>query len=190
MRYYRIFKPVYQAMSKKMRRHCQGFIKEGSKILDLGCGSGITTREFENFFKADITGIDIKEQRIENVPFRLFDGEKIPFPNNFFDAVLIAFVLHHSADPISLLKEAKRVAKEKIIIYEDLAEGFLSRLVCKLHGASYNYFFQKNGERTNFKKDGEWKEIFQNLRLNPLFEKRTSSIINPVKKKLFILEKI
>lgn len=177
-------------MAGKMCWDCQDFIKDGSKILDLGCGSGIITKEFENFFKADIIGIDIKDQRIEKIPFQLFDGKKIPFPDNFFDAVLITFVLHHSADPISILKEAKRVAKEKIIIYEDLADGFFSRLVCKLHGASYNYFFQKNKVKNSFKKNTEWKEIFQNLQLRPLFEKRTSSAINPAKKKLFILEKI
>ena len=188
--YYQIFRKIYRRAARKMCLDCQDFLKEGSKILDLGCGSAIAGKEFQNFFRVKLIGLDIKDRRIEKIPFQVFDGKNLPFSENSFDTTLINYVLHHAKDPISLLKEAKRVSKEKIIIYEDLPEGILSKLFCKIHGVTFNYFFQKSREKINFKNSEEWKKIFDNSGLKLIFEKRISSIFNPVKKKLFILEKI
>lgn len=188
--YYQIVRRIYKKAAKKMCLDCQDFLKKGSKILDLGCGSAIAGKEFQSFFEAKLIGVDIKDQRIEKIPFQLFDGKCLPFSENSFDATLINFVLHHTKNPTSLLKEAKRVSKEKIIVFEDLPEGILSKLICKIHGITFNYFFQKNRENSNFKKSEEWKKIFDESGLKLIFEKRVSSVFNPVKKKLFILEKI
>jgi len=190
MRFYSIFKNFYQRAAKKMCLDCKDFLNDGSKILDLGCGSGIVGKEFQKYFGTKLIGIDIRDQRVEKIPFRVFNGFSLPFPENSFDAVLMNYVLHHAKDPLSLLKEAKRVSKNKIIIYEDLAEGLLSKIICKIHGASFDYLFQKNkGKNNNFKKNEEWKKTFENLNLKMLFEKRCSSVFNPLEKKLFILEK-
>lgn len=167
---------------------CKDFIEEGSNILDLGCGSGIVADEFGKFFKAKIVGADIKDQRVKKIPFAIIDGFHLPFPQDFFDVVLINYVLHHTKDPTSLLEEAKRVSKEKIIIYEDLPEGFLSKLICQLHYFSYNFLFQKSREsKINFRDDKNWKDVFNDIKLKLVFEKEISSF--PIKKKLFILEK-
>jgi len=173
--------------AKQMCLDCQGFIKEGSKILDLGCGSGIAAREFQDFFKAKVIGIDIRDNRLVPIPFQIFDGKNLPFENDSFDIVLINYVLHHCEDPETLLREAKRVAK-RIIIFEDLPEGFLAKLRCQIHQIT---FF--GGKRTfNFKKREEWKKIFEKLGLkiiaqNQVFTKL--SWLDPVKRILFVLEK-
>ncbi len=165
---------------------CQNFIKKGSKILDLGCGSGIIAKEFQNFFQAKIVGVDIKDNRVEKIPFEIIDGKFLPFPENSFDIVLINYVLHHSQGPLALLKEAKRVSENKILIYEDLPEGVLSKLICKIHGISFNKF-SKIKNQAYFKTEKEWEKIFKKIGLGVIFKK----IINnfPVKKELFILEK-
>lgn len=169
---------------------CQSFIEENSKILDLGCGSGLAGREFQKFFKANLTGLDVVDIRVEKIPFMLFDGLNIPFPDNHFDYVLISYVLHHAKDPVSLLREAKRVARKKIIIYEDLVEGWLSELICKIHGLTFSFLFQDKKGNNNFKKEEEWKKVFDDLKLKIIFEKRISPVLIPVDKKFFILEKI
>lgn len=189
MIYYKFVRKLYQKAAKRMCLNCKDFIKNDSKILDLGCGSGIVGKEFENFFKARLRGVDIIDQRIEKIPFQLFDGKNVPFPENYFDYVLISYVLHHSKDPIYLLKEAKRVVKDKIIIYEDLAEGFWGRLFCKIHGLTFSFLFNKGKASSNFKNDKEWKKIFGDLKLKIVSEKIVSSKIYPVSQKLYILAK-
>jgi len=184
MNYYRIFSKFYQKAAQKMCRDCQDFIKKGSKILDLGCGSGIIGNTFQDFFQAKVLGVDIKDCRVLPLPFQIIDGFHLPFPENSFDVVLINYVLHHSRDPLALLKEAKRVTGDKIIIFEDLAQGCLSKLFCRLHGISYDKLFG-NPVKTSFNSEEGWEKIFKELRLNIIFKKRVNNF--PVKKELFIL---
>ncbi len=163
---------------------CQDFIEKGEKILDLGCGSGIVAKAFQDFFQADVIGVDIKDQRIFYIPFEITNGKSLPFPEKYFDTVLINFVLHHTENPSALLREAKRVSRDKIIIFEDLPEGFLSKIICKIHGISFNKIFG-NSSKTSFKKEKDWGKIFNELGLNIIFKQRRYNF--PVKKELFVL---
>jgi len=189
MDYYRIFSKIYEMGAREMCNDCQDFIEEGSRILDLGCGSGIAAKNFQDFFKAKVIGVDVKDNRLVPIPFKIVDGKNLPFDDNSFDVVMINFVLHHSEQPESLLKEAKRVSK-KIIIFEDLPEGIFSKLRCKIHEIT---FFGGKREKFNFKTSNEWKKIFKKLGLKIIAQKPVFSdfnLIDPVKKILFVLEKI
>jgi len=188
--YYQIFRKFYEGAARKMCLDCADFIDKGSKILDLGCGSGIVGSKFQEFFEARITGIDIQDRRIRKIPFQIFDGFHIPFPDNSFDIVLISYVLHHAKKPEILVREAKRVSGEKIIIYEDLPEGFLSKLRCRLHQVSYNIF--QKGSFWNFKTKKEWEELFKKLGLKIVSEKKVFTtrfdLLDPVYRIIFFLE--
>lgn len=95
-------------------------IKEGEKILDLGCAHGklfeILKEKKVNYF-----GIDISEKLIEiakkNFPegnFQVANALNLPFPENFFDKVFSIAVFHHIPSKefrIQCLKEIKRVLK-------------------------------------------------------------------------------
>jgi len=183
--YYRVFSKIYERAAQKMCLECQDFIEKGSKILDLGCGPGIVGKTLQDFFQTEVIGVDIKDKRIFPIPFEIIDGYQLPFPENSFDVVFISYVLHHSSNPLSLLKEAKRVSDKKIIIYEDLPEGFLSKLICWLHNLTFNRFFQHQNTLPFFKSEKEWEKIFQEIGLNIFFKKRINNF--PIKKELFIL---
>ena len=185
--FYRIFYKIYEFYARKVLPECSSFIKTGSKILDLGCGFGIIGKTFTNSLKVDVTGVDIVDRRAVPLNFHLYNGRNLPFGNNNFDVVFISYVLHHCHDPIFTLKEAKRVTKEKIIIYEDLPENLFLKLICKIHGFTFASFFQKNQERGIFKNDREWKAIFNDLGLKLVFERKIWSFL---KRKIYVLEKM
>ena len=188
MSYYWFFSKIYEIGAKQMYQDCQPFIKKGSKILDLGCGSGIAAKNFQDFFKAKVIGTDIKDHRLVPIPFKIIDGESLPFQNSTFDIVLIAYVLHHARDPEKLLREAKRVSK-KIIIFEDIPEGIFSKLRCKLHQIT---FFGGERKHFHFKTRKEWRELFDRLGLKIIAQKWVSTKLDwfdPGKRILFVLEK-
>jgi ubiquinone/menaquinone biosynthesis C-methylase UbiE len=186
--YYRLFSKIYKIGAIQMCKDCKDYIEKGSKILDFGCGSGIVAKEFEKFFSAKVVGVDIKDNRIIKIPFfKIKDGEKLPFKDNSFDVVLLSYVLHHTLNSEKILQEAKRVGK-KIIVFEDLPEGILSKLRCKFHQIT---FFGGDRKNYNFKKSKEWEKIFAKLGLEMIVKKpvfTTFDFLDPVKKILFVLK--
>ena len=175
-------------------RECKPFIKSSSKILDLGCGRGETTCGLREYFKSEVIGADIQDVRTKNFPFQIINEKDLPFEDSSFDVIFIRYVLHHTQDPISILKEAKRVSRGKIIIYEDLPEGVFSKIFCEIHGLTFGLFLQPKFKKLNFKKSSEWKKIFAQLGLKIVFEKKFFSFLEtclfyPVQKIFFVLEK-
>lgn len=100
--------------------------QDEKKILDIGCGTG----EYSNSFKPkNYTGIDISSEYISHAKktkkgnFLVMDATNLSFPDNSFDIILIAAILHHleDEDVKKVLKEARRVLKRggEILIMED-----------------------------------------------------------------------
>jgi 2-polyprenyl-3-methyl-5-hydroxy-6-metoxy-1,4-benzoquinol methylase len=95
------------------------------RILDLGYGSG----EITNYLQKrgyNITGLDISESNCEaaktsypDCDFRVYDGLKLPFEENFFDTVILNDVFEHI--PYShmdkLIENIKEVVEPGGIIY-------------------------------------------------------------------------
>jgi len=54
-------------------------------------------KKFQQAFQADLLGVDIIDNRVENIPLRLYNGEDLSFlSSNLFDVVLVNYVLHHT----------------------------------------------------------------------------------------------
>ncbi len=100
--------------------------QNGKKVLDIGCGTG----EYSGLFnKNNYIGIDISPayisyaKKAKDRDFRIMDAMNLSFPDEKFDIILIAAILHHlqDAEAHRVLKEAKRVLKKggKALIMED-----------------------------------------------------------------------
>lgn len=119
---------VFGRRVRVLAAHIATLLPSNARVLDVGCGDGsIATVVMRLRPDIDVTGLDVLVRSETHIPVRPFDGERIPFDEHSFDAVLFVDVLHHTDDPTQLLGEASRVASKAIVIKDHLADGFLAR---------------------------------------------------------------
>lgn len=96
----------------------------------------------------------------------LYDGTQFPFADGSYDYVTFVDVLHHTADPLALLVEAKRVARKGIIIKDHLCDSRLARRMLvfmdwvgnRQHGVALP---------NNFWSTAQWSEAWLRLGTKP-----------------------
>ncbi|MCU1302655.1 MAG: methyltransferase type 11 [Candidatus Sulfotelmatobacter sp.] len=93
-------------------------------MLDVGCGDGLISALLQQK-RPDISvqGIDVLPRHYTHIPVEIFDGSVFPFANDSFDVVLFSDVLHHTPDATVLLREARRTAKQHVLIKDHYREG-------------------------------------------------------------------
>lgn len=103
------------------------YVSPENKILDVGCGYGRTLSElYDDGFK-NLIGVDFSQGMIDRGS-KLYpqlnllknDGDRLPFSDNSFDAVLLIAVLTCTADSKKqdeLISEISRVLNDDGILY-------------------------------------------------------------------------
>jgi ubiquinone/menaquinone biosynthesis C-methylase UbiE len=104
------------------------FVSEGDTVLDVGAGSGRFGKAIHERLNVQVTGVDVCDYSDHTMPFFVYDGTTLPFPDKSFDVVFFAFVLHHTRNQEALIQEARRVARKRIVIFEDSYEFAFERL--------------------------------------------------------------
>lgn len=105
----------------------------GSHIIDVGCGDGaLAAAVARSKPGSTVEGFDIACRPAAHIPVRLFDGLRLPLPNQSCDVVLLIDVLHHTPDPLVLLAEAARVARRAIIIKDHRLARPDARLILRV----------------------------------------------------------
>ncbi|MFI4939794.1 MAG: bifunctional demethylmenaquinone methyltransferase/2-methoxy-6-polyprenyl-1,4-benzoquinol methylase UbiE [Burkholderiales bacterium] len=111
----------------------QAGVRPGFKVLDIAGGTGDLAKAFVK--KAGPEGevwlTDINESMLrvgrdrllnngQSTPILLCDAEKLPFPNNYFDRVTVAFGLRNMTHKEAALTEMTRVLKPggKLLVLE------------------------------------------------------------------------
>jgi ubiquinone/menaquinone biosynthesis C-methylase UbiE len=95
----------------------------GSRVLDLGCGSGqITVRAARRNPKAFVLGLDLspgqvaranrRSSAVPNAGFGVADALWLPLPSGRFDRVVSAAMIKHLPDKRQGLMEMRRVCRE------------------------------------------------------------------------------
>ncbi len=114
---------MYKYISKSYNELHEGeqikklkIIQENLKIipplLDVGCGTGIST----NFFKVKSTGIDNCKEMIKGVKnLQYAEAEKLPFKDNSFNTVISVTAFHNFNNMEKALEEIIRVSKNNNI---------------------------------------------------------------------------
>lgn len=101
-------------------------IKNGHKVLDIGCGPGIDTISLAKFVgsSGQVIGIDIDKEMVNManekakqamvddwVTHKHFEAEAIPYNSNYFDSCRCERLLQHMLYPVRAVSEMVRVTK-------------------------------------------------------------------------------
>jgi SAM-dependent methyltransferase len=125
-----------------------------TSALDVGCGDGSIDVLIQNAVPGlSIHGVDVLQWSHTEIPVEKFDGRRLPFGDNSFDAVIFLDVLHHTDDPSILLREAKRVARKAVVLKDHTMKGLCAYQTLRFmdwvgnahHGVAlpYNYWSEQ-----------------------------------------------
>lgn len=150
-----------------LARQLAELIPPNASVLDVGCGPGTLTARV-GALRGDCAfrGIDVMARPDSVIPVELFDGTHIPLGDASVDAVMFVDVLHHTDDPNVLLKEARRVARQCVIIKDHRRNGLLAGPTLRVmdwvgnahHGVRLPY---------NYLSEREWRDAFSKAGLRP-----------------------
>lgn len=138
---------------------------EAKTLVDIGCGDGqIALGVGQKREGLQITGVDVLIRPHTWVPVSAFDGTTLPLADQSVDVAMFVDVLHHTNNPMVLLREAKRVARRAILIKDHCKDGFLAGPTLRFmdwvgnahHGVVLPY---------NYWSESRWRAAFAELGL-------------------------
>jgi len=97
-----------------------GEIKDSSRVLDVGCGTGRFPLGIKASKKASICSLEpniamlkkaAEKDESKEIWWVQGDGQKLPFRDNVFDCVYMTLVIHHIEDKEQALQEIRRTLK-------------------------------------------------------------------------------
>lgn len=102
----------------------------GKKIIDIGCGGGIYTKQLAQMGANEVIGFDFSKEilqaarencgDLQNVSFIQGDAHNIDIPNETFDIVISRAVVHHLQNVPLFLQNAYRILKQGgVLILQD-----------------------------------------------------------------------
>jgi SAM-dependent methyltransferase len=118
---------VHTRRVKVLGGHIASLLQPDARVLDVGCGDGLLARRImEQRPDVTIHGVDVLVRGQTHIPVTEFDGLHIPAEDRSYDCVMFVDVLHHAADQMALLREARRITRRQILIKDHTREGLLA----------------------------------------------------------------
>jgi len=184
---YRQLKPDWQDCLSMYINLIDNIVDRNSKILDVGCGHGNFMKSV--YQKTEFTyGIDPdkrvldRNQIIKNKVCG--DAYSLPFPDDFFDLVVSAFVIEHLENPTKAFKEFYRVLKPngKVVFLTPNTWNYNVWIIRLIPEKFHDFFTRKlyaRQEHDTFSKFYRINTIKKiNEVLKPLGFKKVSLILN------------
>jgi SAM-dependent methyltransferase len=118
---------VYGRRIRVLTQHVAELLPRNASVLDVGSGDGLLARRvMELRPDVSIRGVDVLARPTSHIPVEMFDGERLPFPDRSFDAVMMVDVLHHARAQDALLQEMARVTRGVVLIKDHLVQGWFA----------------------------------------------------------------
>jgi len=159
---------------RRLADHLAPLLPPGADVVDVGCGDGVLAREIlRRRTDVAIRGLDVLVRPRTAIPVQPFDGRRLPLGDASAGAVMFVDVLHHAENPMDLLRDACRVARDAVVIKDHLRDPLLAAATLRLmdwvgnarHGVSLPYAYWTRRE---------WQRAFEGLGL--AVERCTTSI--------------
>ncbi len=107
---------------RQVARSLESSLVEGARVLDVACGTGDLSLVLSNAGRARVVGLDFCRPMLEvarrkaeadssPVPFVEGDALRLPFADETFDVVTIAFGLRNLAGVFEGLRELRRILR-------------------------------------------------------------------------------
>jgi len=93
-------------------------LRAGARLLEVGSGTGVLTREAHGWTESRVFGLDINPHSLRfariydpGTSFTLGDGHALPYADAAFDLVYCHFLLLWVLDPAQVVREMRRVVR-------------------------------------------------------------------------------
>ncbi len=124
---------VFPRRVERLVGHLAAALPAGASVLDVGTGDGAVSRGLlDARLDLSIRGIDVLVRSRTQIPVEAFDGRRIPLSDAGVDYAMFVDVLHHTDDPLALLREALRISRRGLVIKDHLSESALDRATLRL----------------------------------------------------------
>ncbi len=93
------------------------YLKDGAKVLDVGCGNGRFLKYLLNYGKYELYGTEMegnsakRAMRIPEIKLKVGSLEQNDFSENYFDAITLFHVFEHLTEPKQVLETITKVIK-------------------------------------------------------------------------------
>lgn len=100
---------------------------EATRVVDVGAGTGAYSPPRRQVVAVEPSDVMIAQRPSGTAPVVRALAEALPFSTRCFDAALATFTVHHWDDPVSGLREMRRVAGRQVILTFDQGEQWLDQ---------------------------------------------------------------
>ena len=160
-------------------------------MLDLGCAEGYVGQSIHRRRGARVTLADVTDMNRCDLPFELVASDRLPWKDGRFSHVILYFVLHHVQSSHSVLREALRVCRSRVIVVESVYESrfglqlltFLDKTANRLRSLGK---MNAQEEHLRFRRVEEWEALFKQLDARVVVREQRG--IGPFRQALFVLQ--
>jgi SAM-dependent methyltransferase len=160
---------VRRLLQTFLRRYARGEARalarhvSGRSLLDLGAGEAWVAEALHGLTPAWTCSVDVGPFRLAHEPYVLYDGARLPFRDRAFDTTLISLALHHCAGPETVLDEAVRVTRSRLLVLESVYRNSYERFWLDLLDGRLNGYRHGGamGVPLAFRRPEEWRALFE-----------------------------
>jgi hypothetical protein len=96
----KLARPFLLQKAAKIASACQDYVT--GRVLDLGAGRCYISQELQRRLPISVVSADVANLNQTDLPFVIYDGINLPFPDKTFDTILLVYrdiLIHISHDP-------------------------------------------------------------------------------------------